>query len=57
MDEELHTFEEALAAYKEGKQIRRKGGFYWYDTRHQHFLVWSGDFFEEDWCIREIPTE
>jgi hypothetical protein len=47
-----HTFEEALEAFKAGKQIPRKGKCQWHDKRSELFLVHSGEFFKEDWLIR-----
>lgn len=48
-DEKLHTFEEALKAYKSGKKIRRKNNIMIY----QNYYLDLEDVMANDWIIKD----
>ena len=48
-NEKLHTFEEALKAYKSGQDIRRKGDDTFYHDSDQDFT--KNDVMATDWII------
>lgn len=49
----LHTFEEALAAYKNGKRIRRELYWMWIGKRDNFMQIKFTDMLEKDWMIEE----